>query len=183
MSVTLSEDMEQEAILVSPSVITTSDNCLSFYIYFNISSADVSIGITDKVGNNYVTQGLLSYPFPTTLYNLGENLCLFKIRLMIPKGSYHVMFIAKGKAGSIAVWNVVQKAEECANSRKAASILHIYLIYYVIVNCIEYFVVFKTDASILFSWFLIEMSKQLLQLALDNLCRMGRHWQNYTQAQ
>ena len=119
MSVTLSDGLEQEAILVSPSVVATISTCLSFYIYFNISSADVTIGITDKVGNNYVTKGLLHYPFPTSLYNLGENLCLFKIRLMIPKGSYHVMFIAKGKAGSIAIWNVEQKAEACTNSRKA----------------------------------------------------------------
>ena len=125
MSVTLSDYVEQEAILISPSVITSSDNCLSFYIYFNISSADVIVGLTDKVGNNYVIQGLLRYPFSTRLYNLGENLCLFKIRLMIPKGSYHVMFVAKGKAGSIAIWNIVQKAEACTNSRKAASILNI----------------------------------------------------------
>ena len=118
MSVTLSDDVEQEAILVSPLVIMTSSSCLSFYIYFNISSADVTIGLTDKIGNNYVTQGLLHYPFPTRLYNVGENLCLFKIRLMIPKGSYHVMFIAKGNAGNIAVWNVVQKIEACANSSK-----------------------------------------------------------------
>ena len=118
MSVTLSNYVEQEAILVSPLVIMTSSSCLSFYIYFNISSADVIIGLTDKIGNNYFTQGLLHYPFPARLYNLGENLCLFKIRLMIPLGSYHVMFIAKGKAGNIAVWNVVQKTEACVNSSK-----------------------------------------------------------------
>ena len=143
MSVTLSDDVDQEAVLISPSVITTSDNCLSFYIYFNISSADVTIGFADKVGNNYVTKGLLRYPFSTRLYNLGENLCLFKIRLMLPKGTHHVMFIAKGKAGSIAVWNVEQKAETCSNSRKSASILYIYIIYYVTVNYIKHFFVFK----------------------------------------
>ena len=113
MSVTLPDDAEQEAILVSPPATMMSISCLSFYIYFNISSADVIISM--MAGSN-TTLGLLQYPFSTDLFKLGENLCLFKIRLMIPAGSYRVMFIAKGKAGSISIWNIEQRMETCTNS-------------------------------------------------------------------
>ena len=92
MSVTLSDDVEQEAILVSPSVIMTSSSCLSFYIYFNISSADVTIGLIDKIGNNNVIQGLLHYMFVYTCIYIYIHIYMY-IHMYVYTYTYMYIYI------------------------------------------------------------------------------------------
>ena len=122
MSVTLPDDVERETFLLSPRVSVTQSNCLSFYVYFNISSVIIRIGLSEVATTNYTsTIGVLSYPFSTNLFKVGESSCLFKIRLMIPTGSYHLIFAAKGRAGSISIWDVKQLSTSCTSSSKCYS--------------------------------------------------------------
>ena len=125
MSVSLSSD-DDDVRLVSAPVTMTTISCLSFVVYFDtISPATLSLNTVEKVsynysGYNYSTLGILRYPFSKTLFSDGESTSIFRIRLSIPAGDYHVLFIADGSEGSVFIWDVKVTPSVCTNSSKYA---------------------------------------------------------------
>ena len=122
MIATLPDDQTTEARLLSPKVNVLSNSCLSFLVYFNITFAKLTIAIVQNPGEDYSTLnftglGDLQYPFHKNLFQPGENSRIFRIRLNIPLGHYHVVFIAQGKGGEITIWNIHQTFSMCNNSR------------------------------------------------------------------
>ena len=110
MSITLPINEVVKAYLISPMLNVRGNSCFSFLIYFNISSVTVTIGKLDSadfdVSKDFTTIGILRYPFLTSLYQEGDSSSLFNINMKLPNGSYHVIFIAEGKGGSVAIWNI-----------------------------------------------------------------------------
>ena len=123
MSVSLSNE-DKDVRLVSAPVTMTTASCLTFVVYYNTTSAaTLSINTVEKVsynysGYNFSTLGTLRYPFSKTLFSDGESTSIFRIRLSIPAGDYHVLFIADGSEGSILIWNIKVTPSACINSSK-----------------------------------------------------------------
>ena len=112
----------KESRLVSPMVNFTSSNCVTFLIYFGLSSATVSIGTAKNVSYDYddydvTTLGTLYYPFDSSLFNIGESESLFRIRLNIPAGAYFIVFKSYGVDGNIYIWDI-KTSSACNNSSK-----------------------------------------------------------------
>jgi WD40 repeat protein len=110
--------------LVSPHVTLETNSCLSFVVYFNSShSVTVSLGTASKVSYfdviNATTLGLLEYPFNRHMFEAGEGSQLFRIRLMVPAGSYRVVFDAAGTEGSVHIWDIQTSNIACSRKLEA----------------------------------------------------------------
>jgi hypothetical protein len=111
------------ARLVSPYVTLATNSCLSFVVYFNSSyPVTLTLGTASNVSYEYddvdaTNLGLLEYPFSNDMYQAGDGSQLFRIRVMMPAGSYYVVFNASGTEGSIYIWDIQTSNTSCANSR------------------------------------------------------------------
>ena len=110
----------KESRLISPLVNSTSSSCLSFIIYFGISSATVSIGTARSISYDYddydvTTLGTLYYPFDSKLFDADDSDSLLRIRLNVPAGVYYLVFKAYGIDGSIFIWDM-KSTDACNNS-------------------------------------------------------------------
>lgn len=80
--------------------------------------------MTEKVNNDYTVSsdfkelGILQYPFDKSLFYAGQSTRLFRIRLAVPPGQYHIIFDAEGKEGDVTIWDIRQEIVSCKQSSK-----------------------------------------------------------------